>query len=92
MVLEDRQLLEGDGFLADLNLYFLVGKVPLMLVLYVDDLFLTGDEQLITDCKANLAAEFEMKDLGLYFTIKPYGSSSLTKECKIYYKRMYNIL
>jgi hypothetical protein len=39
--------------------------VPLILVLYVDDLFLTGDEQLIADCKANLAAEFEMKDLGL---------------------------
>jgi hypothetical protein len=50
---------------ADPNLYFLAGEVPLILVLYVDDLFLTGDEQLIADCKANLVAEFEMKDLGL---------------------------
>ena len=37
----------------------------LILVLYVDDLFLTGDERLIGDCKSNLAMEFEMKDLGL---------------------------
>jgi hypothetical protein len=34
-------------------------------VLYVDDLFLIGDEQFIADCKTNLAVEFEMKDLGL---------------------------
>jgi hypothetical protein len=39
--------------------------VPLILVLYVDDLFLTGDEKLIADCKVNLVAEFDMKDLGL---------------------------
>jgi hypothetical protein len=50
---------------ADPNLYFLAGEKPLILVLYVDDLFLTGDEQLIADCKVNLAAKFEMKDLGL---------------------------
>jgi hypothetical protein len=50
---------------ADPNLYFLAREVPLIVVLYVDDLFLTGDEQLIADCKANLAVEFEMKDLGL---------------------------
>jgi len=34
------------------------------LLLYVDDLFLTGEEKLITDCKKKLATEFEMKDLG----------------------------
>jgi hypothetical protein len=50
---------------VDLNLYFLVGEVPHILVLYVYDLFLTGDEQLIADCKVNLVVEFEMKDLGL---------------------------
>ena len=49
----------------DHNLYFLTGEVPLILVLYVDDLFWTGDERLIGDCKPNLAVEFEMKDLGL---------------------------
>jgi hypothetical protein len=39
--------------------------VPLILVLYVDDLFLAGDEQMIAECKANVVVEFEMKDLGL---------------------------
>ena len=38
---------------------------PVILLLYVDDLFLTGEENLITDFKKKLAAEFEMKDLGL---------------------------
>jgi hypothetical protein len=38
---------------------------PVVLLLYVDDLFLTGEEKLITECKKRLAAEFEMKDLGL---------------------------
>jgi hypothetical protein len=37
----------------------------LILVLYVDDLFLTGAENLVTSCKKDLAKEFEMKDLGL---------------------------
>ena len=50
---------------ADHNLYFLLGEVSLILVLYVNDLFLTGDERLIDDCMSNLAVEFEMKDLGL---------------------------
>ena len=30
----------------------------------MDDLFLTGDEELIVDSKRKLAVEFEMKDLG----------------------------
>ena len=47
------------------NLYFLSGEVPLILVLYVDDLFLTGYERPIKGYKSNLAVEFEMKDLGL---------------------------
>ena len=38
---------------------------PLILVLYVDDLFLTRNEKLIVWCKKKLASEFEMKDLGL---------------------------
>jgi hypothetical protein len=38
---------------------------PVILLLYVDDLFLTGEEKLIAECKQRLAAEFEMKDLGL---------------------------
>ena len=35
------------------------------MVLYVDDLFLTGAEELIAGCKADLASEFKMKDIGL---------------------------
>ena len=50
----------------DENLYQIVveGKL-LIIVLYVDDLILIGDEQLIHSCKADLAKEFEMKDLSL---------------------------
>jgi hypothetical protein len=51
---------------ADSNLYFKVmNNEPVILLLYVDDLFLTGEENLITECKKRLASEFEMKDLGL---------------------------
>ena len=64
-----------DGFLhslgfskstADSNLYFkVVHNHVLKLVVYVDDLFLTSDEQLIDQCKRDLTAKFEMKDLRL---------------------------
>jgi hypothetical protein len=37
----------------------------LIIVLFVDDLILTSDEQLIHSCKEDLAKEFEMKDMGL---------------------------
>ena len=65
----DRQLFHRTWFSkseADPNLYQIVveGKL-LIIVLYVDDLILTGDEQLILSCKADIAKEFEMKDLGL---------------------------
>jgi hypothetical protein len=51
---------------ADSNLYFKVmNDEPVILLLYVDDLFLTGEEKLIIECKKRLASEFEMKDLGL---------------------------
>eukprot|EP00253_Pinus_taeda_P036605 PITA_36605 len=50
---------------ADPNLYYrVVENEPLILVLYVDDLFVTGSSRLIGDCKKNLATEFDMKDLG----------------------------
>ena len=42
-----------------------MGNIPLILVLYVDDLFLTGDEHQIAQCKREFTSEFEMKDLGL---------------------------
>ena len=50
----------------DANLYQIAveGKI-LIIVLYVDDFILTGDEQLIHSCKEDLAKEFEMTDMGL---------------------------
>ena len=51
---------------VDPSLYFKVDREnPLILVLYVDDLVITGAERLIEHCKRDLAAEFEMKDIGL---------------------------
>ena len=42
---------------ADPNLYYLmVEGESLILVLYVDDLFMIGSSGLIKDCKRNLAA------------------------------------
>ena len=51
---------------ADANLYHIVvhGNI-LRIVLYVDYLILTCDENLITYSKEDLAREFEMKDMGL---------------------------
>ena len=37
----------------------------MILLLYIGDLFLTGEENLILDSKRKLVAEFEMKDLSM---------------------------
>ena len=37
----------------------------MILLLYVDDLFVTGIDGLISDMKRKLPVEFEMKDLGM---------------------------
>ena len=51
---------------VDPNLYLkVVEDEPIILLLYMDDLFLTGNEKQIIECKKKLAEEFEMKDLGL---------------------------
>jgi hypothetical protein len=51
---------------ADPNHYYkVVDNAPVILLLYVDDLFITGEESLIIQCKKELASEFDMKDLGL---------------------------
>ena len=64
-----------DGFLsslgftktkADSNHYYKVEDGnPMILLLYVDDLFVTGMDGLISDTKRKLDAELEMKDLGM---------------------------
>ena len=51
---------------VDPNLYFIVvGGAPLILLLYVDDLFITGEEHLIAACKKDLSSKFKIIDLGL---------------------------
>ena len=51
---------------SDLNLYIKVVKgEPLIILLYVDDLILTGVEGRIKECKKQLAAKFDIKDLWL---------------------------
>jgi hypothetical protein len=51
---------------VDPSLYYkIVNGESLILVLYVDDLFLTNTESLIVECKYALASKFEMKDLGM---------------------------
>ena len=51
---------------VDPNLYMkIMDDKPFIILLYVDDLFLPGNEKQIIDCKMKLAEEFKMKDLGL---------------------------
>jgi hypothetical protein len=51
---------------SDSNLYLkIMNNETVILLLYVDDLFLTGEEKLINECKRRLTSKFEMKDLGL---------------------------
>ena len=47
---------------ADANLYMkIMDDEPVILLLYVEDLFLTRNEKHITYCKKKLVEEFEMK-------------------------------
>jgi hypothetical protein len=51
---------------ADPNLYYKVmDNALVILLLYVDDLFITSEESLIIQCKKELASKIDMKDLGL---------------------------
>ena len=51
---------------ADSNLYYKVEDGnPVILLLYVDDLFVIGMDGLIADMKRKLGAKFEIKDLGM---------------------------
>ena len=50
---------------ADCNIYHkVVDGESLILVLYVGNMFLTGDEKLIKCCQRKLSSKFYMKDLG----------------------------
>ena len=62
-------MIQRDGQLTDgsrLYFYFKVeGGRPVMLRLHVNDLFLTGKEELIKVARRRLVVEFEMKDLDM---------------------------
>ena len=45
--------------------YKVVDGDQFILLLYVDDLFLIGEEKIILDCKTKLVVEFKKKDLGM---------------------------
>ena len=50
----------------DSNLYFKVEGITLvMFLLYVDGLFLIGEDELIVDAKKKLTIKFEIKYLGM---------------------------
>ena len=50
----------------DPNIYMnIMDDEPVILLLYVDDLFITRNKKQIKDCKKMLAEEFEMEDIGL---------------------------
>ena len=51
---------------ADSNLYYKVEDAnPVILLMYVDDLFVTGVDGLIDHTKRKLPVEFEIKYLGM---------------------------
>jgi hypothetical protein len=88
-----------DGFLMNLgfnksvvdpNLYYHIDDNEcLILVLYVDDLFLTGSERLIVECKHALTDKFEMKGLELmnyFFGLEVWQrTDDFPNSRKIYY-------
>jgi hypothetical protein len=51
---------------VDSNLYYIIrGEEMLILILYVDDLFIKRAKDIIVECKLGLELEFEMSDIGL---------------------------
>ena len=51
---------------ANINLYFImVGDDLLILLLYVDDLFITVEERPIAICKRDISSKYDMTDIGL---------------------------
>ena len=64
---------------ADPNIYMnIMDDELVILLMYVDDLFLTGNEKYITERQSNIAKEFKMKYLGLmhYFLMLEVWKSS----------------
>src|SRR5258708_962495 len=52
------------------NLYFKIeGGIPVMILLYVNDMFMIGEDELIEDAKRRLATKFKMKYLGMMYDL-----------------------
>jgi len=67
---------------ADANLYHIVVEDKLfIIVIYVDDLILIGDDELIKSCEEDIAREFEMKDMGLMINFLPWRYGRVMCSC-----------
>ena len=67
------------------NLYYKVDEDGvLILLLYVDDLFLIGEDKSIIECKKRIAIEFKMKDLGMmhYFLVWKHSNETFLNQGK----------
>eukprot|EP00253_Pinus_taeda_P001704 PITA_01704 len=71
---------------ANPNLYFiLVGDNPLIMVLYVNDLFVIGDNNLTHHCKRDLASKFDTIDMGLmHYFLGPMATHMITNWKKLH--------
>eukprot|EP00253_Pinus_taeda_P003376 PITA_03376 len=79
---------------ADVNLYHIVveGKL-LIIVLYVYDLILRGDEKLIKSYKGDIAREFKMKDMGLmHYFLGMELRQAMVRPTKLYWKMAKHVL
>ena len=59
------------------NLYYKVEEwILVILLLYLDDLFVTGVDGLIANTKRKLAVDFEMKDLGMMHSLQEISTQN----------------
>eukprot|EP00253_Pinus_taeda_P014459 PITA_14459 len=73
---------------VDPNLYYkVVGGGPMILLLYVDDLFLTRADNLIVQCKRELNSEFEMKDFWINALLLRIRSVERARICEVHLER-----
>ena len=76
------------------NLYFnFIEDEPTILLLYMDDLFLTGNEKQITYCKKNLDEEIKMKRYWIVALFPQAGSveelkRNLSELGKVFYGKL----
>eukprot|EP00253_Pinus_taeda_P033027 PITA_33027 len=79
---------------VDVNLFHIVVKGKLLIIiLYVDDLILTSDDQLIMSCKEDLARELEMKEMSLmHYFLGMELSQAMVQPTKMFWKAIKHVL